>query len=167
MPSPRLPAQPEAPRSPDLAADFAPRQWRLAAKPSELQRAREYAEDAALSFGFDEAERFELVFAVNEAVTNAIRHGTADQAGTIGLRIAAEGDVLLLDICDCGRFFTPPDDDDDPLPDHGRGLGLMARLMDAVEVRARPDGTTVRLGKRRRAVVAAGAGTSRGQAAHG
>ena len=155
MQSPRLPAQPEARPALDLAADFAPRQWRLPAKPSELQRAREYAEQAAASFGFDEAERFELVFAVNEAVTNAIRHGTADQAGTIGLRIAAEGNCLVLDVCDCGRFVAPADEDDDPLPDHGRGFGLMVKLMDDVEVRAHPEGTTVRLGKRRRAEVSA------------
>lgn len=150
MPSPRSPAQPEAPRPPDLRADFAPRHWRLEAKPSELQRGREYAEQAAVSFGFDEAERFELVFAVNEALTNAIRHGTADEAGTIGLRIAAEDDRLVLDVCDCGRFVAAPFDDD-PMPERGRGFALMGRLMDDVEVRVRPEGgTTVRLGKRRR-----------------
>ena len=150
MPSPRSPAQPEAPRPPDVRADFAPRHWRLEAKPSELQRAREYAEQAAVSFGFDDAERFQLVFALNEAVTNAIRHGAADEAGTIGLRIAAEGDRLILDVCDCGRFAAPTPNDD-PMPERGRGFALMGKLMDHVEVRARPEGgTTVRLGKRRR-----------------
>ncbi len=150
MPFPRSPAQPEARRRPDLRADFAPRHWRLEAKPSELHRAREYAEQAAVNFGFDDAERFQLVFALNEAVTNAIRHGTADEAGTIGLRIAAEGDHLILDVCDCGRFAAPAPDDD-PMPERGRGFALMGKLMDHVEVRARPEGgTTVRLGKRRR-----------------
>ena len=151
MPSPHSPAQAERPSSPAPAADFAPRHWRLEAKPSELGRAREYADRAAESFGFDEAARFQLVFALNEAVTNAIRHGSADEAGTIGLYIAAEGDCLVLDVCDCGRFVAATDDDD-PMADHGRGFALMDKLMDHVQVWATPEGTTVRLGKRRRAI---------------
>jgi serine/threonine-protein kinase RsbW len=151
MPSPHSPAQAESLLSPDPAADFAPRHCRLEAKASELGRAREYADRAAASFGFDEAERFQLVFALNEAVTNAIRHGGADEAGTIGLYIAAEGDCLVLDVCDCGRFVTASEDDD-PMADHGRGFALMGKLMDHVQVRSTAEGTTVRLGKRRRAV---------------
>ena len=151
MPSPHLPVQPEAPRSPDPSAgDFITPELRLPAKASELQRAREYADQAAASFGFDDPERFQFAFAVNEAVTNAIRHGTADQAGTIGLRIAAHGDRLTVDVCDCGPFVDRAADQDEPMPDHGRGFDLMAKLMDELEVRAHPEGTTVRLGKRRR-----------------
>jgi len=148
-----LPAPPEAPRSPDPpSGDFATPELRLPAKRSELQRGREYADQAAASFGFGEPERFQFVFAVNEAVTNAIRHGTADQAGTIGLRIAAHGDRLTVDVCDCGPFVAPAADDGTPMPDHGRGFALMAKLMDELEVWARPEGTTIRLAKRRRAM---------------
>ncbi len=151
MPSPRLPASAEARRSHDPPpGDFATPELRLPAKASELQRAREYADHAAASFGFAEPERFELVYAVNEAVTNAIRHGTADKAGTIGLHFAGDGDRLTVDVCDSGPFVPPAADDDEPMPDHGRGFDLMAKLVDDVEVRARPEGTTVRLGKRRR-----------------
>jgi anti-sigma regulatory factor (Ser/Thr protein kinase) len=150
MPSPPWPGQPEAaPPSDLLAGDFTAGEFRLLAKPSELQRVRDYADQAAVRFGFGHAERFEFVFAVNEAVTNAIRHGTADEAGTIGLRIAADGDRLLVDVCDRGPFVKPVASDE-PMPDRGRGFQLMARLMDDVEVRVRPAGTTVRLGKRLR-----------------
>ena len=156
MPSPHLPVQPEAPRSPDPSAgDFITPELRLPAKASELQRAREYADQAAASFGFDDPERFQFAFAVNEAVTNAIRHGTADKAGTIGLHIASDGDRLTVDVYDCGPFVAPDADDDEPMRDHGRGFDLMAKLMDDVEVRARPEGTTVRLAKRRRGMDAA------------
>ncbi len=149
MPSLRLPAQPEAPPSPDpVPADSGARELRLPAKASELQRAREYADRAATTFGFRENERFEFVFAVNEAVTNAIRHGTADDAGTIGLRIAAEGDRLMVDVCDSGAFLAPRAAHE-PMRDHGRGFALMAKLVDDVEVWTGPEGTTVRLVKHR------------------
>jgi serine/threonine-protein kinase RsbW len=152
MPSPRLPAQPDSPPTPDLPpVAFVARELRLPAEASELHRAREYADRAATTFGFGEDERFDVVFAVNEAVTNAIRHGTADEAGTIGLRIAADGDRMTLEVCDRGPF-VPPGADDEPMSDHGRGFALMTKLMDDVEVRVRPDGTTVRLGKCRRGV---------------
>ncbi len=151
MPSPRLPALPEAPRSQDPSpGNLATLELRLPAKASELGRAREYADQAAVSFGFAERERFEFVYAVNEAVTNAIRHGTADESGTIGLHIAGDGDRLTVDVCDSGPFVAPVADDDEPMHDHGRGFGLMAKLMDDVEVLARREGTTLRLGKRRR-----------------
>lgn len=128
---------------------FAPRELRLPARASELERARDYASDAATAFGFDEKDRFQFVFAANEAVTNAIRHGTPDAAGTIGLRIVATGDRLTLAVCDSGSFVAPAATAE-RMPEHGRGLELMARLMDDFEVSAEPEGTIVRLAKRRR-----------------
>jgi len=127
--------------------DFVPRELRLAARPSELQRAREYVDDAAAAFGFNRSDRFQLVFAVNEAVTNAIRHGSPDDAGTIGLRVSAVGDRLTLTVRDCGRFVTPVNAG--RMADHGRGMEMMATLVDDFEVSSEPGGTTVRLGKRR------------------
>jgi pimeloyl-ACP methyl ester carboxylesterase len=74
-----LPAQPESPPAESLAGHFGVRELRLPAKASELGRAREYANQAAATFGFGAEDRFEFVFAVNEAVTNAIMHGAADE----------------------------------------------------------------------------------------
>lgn len=153
MPSPPSLAQPEASPPPDLPhEDLGARELRLPARSCELQRARAYADQAAASFGFGEAERFEFVLAVNEAVTNAIRHGTADEAGTINLCVAADGDCLTLDVSDRGPFVAPAAEDE-RMPDHGRGFALMAKLVDEVDVRVGPQGTTVRLGKRRLGVL--------------
>ncbi len=91
------------------------------------------------------------MFAVNEAVTNAIRHGVPDDAGTIGLRVTATGDRLTLTVRDCGRFVTPVHAG--RMADHGRGMEMMAALVDDFEVSAEPGGTIVRLGKRRRGPV--------------
>lgn len=135
---------------------FSPRELRLPASSSELQRAREYADDAAAAFGFGRSDRFQFVFAVNEAVTNAIRHGAPDAAGTIGLRVTAIGDHLTVTVCDCGQFVTPVNAG--LMADHGRGMEMMATLVDDFDVSAAPGGTIVRLGKRRRApdILAAG-----------
>lgn len=145
-----MPAQPESPPAESLAGHFGVRELRLPAKASELGRAREYANQAAATFGFGAEDRFEFVFAVNEAVTNAIMHGAADEAGTIGLRIVADDQRLLLDVCDRGHFLARPPVEE-PLAEHGRGFPLMAKFVDDLEVRSGPEGTTVRLGKRRRA----------------
>ena len=51
---------------------------RLPASQASLKRARRYVEETATAFGFDSDGCYELVFAVNEAVTNAIKHGRAD-----------------------------------------------------------------------------------------
>ena len=50
------------------------------ARRSELGVARKYAEDVAAAFGLDADSRYEFVYAVNEAVTNAIRHGAEDHS---------------------------------------------------------------------------------------
>lgn len=128
---------------------FSPRELRLPALASQLRRARDYVSDAATAFGFDEGERYQFVFAANEAVTNAIKHGTPDDEGTIGLRISSREDRLTLDVWDYGQF-TAPVSNGDLMPESGRGLELIATLMDDFEVTAKPEGTIVRLGKRRR-----------------
>jgi len=152
MPSPRSPGQPEAPLPGLPRVDVGAHGLQLPAKSQELRRAREYADQAAASFGFDEAERFAFVVAVNEAVTNAVRHGTPDEAGTISLRVGADHDRLTLEVSDSGPFVTPAVEDE-AMPDHGRGFALMAKLVDEVDVQVGPEGTTVRLGKRRHGVL--------------
>lgn len=157
MPSPRSPAQPESSAPAQVAAGLVVmREVRLPARPAELERAREYADEAGAAFGLDPRRRFEWVFAANEAVTNAIRHGTPDDDGTIGLRIVADANRLTLSVSDRGPFI-PAARESGRLADHGRGLASMVRLMDDVELLAGPDGTVVNLHKDRH-----GAGDERG-----
>lgn len=138
----------EARGSEPVAPGFVTRQLRLPASPSQLHRARCCADDAAADFGLGSADRYQFVFAVNEAVTNAIRHGSPDQDGTIGLRIHPEGDTLICSVSDDGPFLPSPDNSD-PLAERGRGMTLIALLMDEVELATTPRGTTIRLHKRR------------------
>jgi anti-sigma regulatory factor (Ser/Thr protein kinase) len=116
------------------------------ARRSELGIARKYAEDVAAAFGLDEDSRYEFVYAVNEAVTNAIRHGASDEEDMIHMSIVTQADRLTFAVRDRGTFVMPEADGADTSAG-GRGLALMASLVDEVDVHIDPGGTTVRLSK--------------------
>ena len=124
------------------------RDIRLPADPSELWRARRFAEAAAEAFGFDDDDSYAFKFAASEAVANAIEHGEPCPGGNILLRIGEEGAALSFYVRDCGRFIARSDPDDDDRS-RGRGLMFMEHMVDDVEVKPAVRGTVVRLTKRR------------------
>ena len=97
----------------------------LVADPAELAETRRMAEEAAASYGLKASERFEFAFAVNEAVSNAIEHGSPSPEGTIRLSFAEEERGLVFCVQDYGEF-TPQGKMYDQPSSRGRG--------------ARPDG---------------------------
>jgi anti-sigma regulatory factor (Ser/Thr protein kinase) len=119
----------------------------LLAQPAKLGVAREYAHRAAASFGLDEDRCHEFAFAVNEAVTNAIRHGIPDEHGRIHLTAMTSGDCLTIAVRDYGRFAASASAAPDA--EHGRGFALMGCLMDRVQLCVAAGGTTVFLSKAR------------------
>lgn len=119
---------------------------RFAPRPSKLGVAREYARQAAVAFGLDAESCDELVFAVNEAVTNAIRHGAPDEHGQISIHAFMDSDRLTLSVCDHGTFVGSAPR---MLAESGRGFALMTRLTDAVQLSVGRGTTTVRLSKAR------------------
>jgi len=87
--------------------------------------------------------RSDLVFAVNEAATNAVRHGD----GGCTTRIWHDGRSVVSEVSFGSSL-------DDPLagrrrPDvdaiDGRGLWLINQVCDLVELRSGPSGTTLRM----------------------
>lgn len=121
---------------------------RLRAHPSQLRAARRYAEEAAIAFGLDADERYDFVLAVNEAVTNAIRHGKPDADGQILLGVVLEGKRMTFVVRDFGTF-VPARVESTLESERGRGLAMMASLMDDVQLCIEPGGTTVQLSKDR------------------
>jgi anti-sigma regulatory factor (Ser/Thr protein kinase) len=89
----------------------------------------------------------ELVTAVNEVATNSVRHG----GGSGSLRLWQERSSLICEIRDRGRFDRPLADRERPSRDIAapRGLWLANQLCDLVQIRSQPEGTVVRLHKRR------------------
>jgi serine/threonine-protein kinase RsbW len=124
----------------------------LPGRASSLAEARRFIDEHARRAGFSDLARAEIVLAVTEAVSNAIRHGSpAGEADTVELSAEMEGPRLIVTVRDHGDPFTPPTP---ALPDpalfseHGRGLYLMQQLMDEVRF-SRNGGTVVRMTKTR------------------
>lgn len=120
---------------------------RLPSRPAQLKRARDWVAAAATDFGFGRKDCFDLVFAVNEAVTNAIKHGSPDEDGMIALAIETDGDAMICSVRDSGPFLPA-----DPAPaagpaESGRGFAFMSALTDEFELLVEPDATVVRLRK--------------------
>jgi anti-sigma regulatory factor (Ser/Thr protein kinase) len=117
--------------------------------PSELHRARSFADAAAERFGLDARERHAFKLAASEAVANAIEHGRPCSDGTIHLWVSERPRRLTLGVRDAGRFVPKPAAGD-PLRGRGRGFTMMGALVDVVAL-SRVDGhTQVELSKHRR-----------------
>lgn len=121
----------------------------LVAEPTELAETRRLADAAAASYGLPGPERFAFAFAVNEAVSNAIEHGSPSPEGTIRLRFAEEKDALVFCVKDYGEFSPQPKMEEGP-SNRGRGLALMASMVEELGLCRDSTGTLVRLIKRRR-----------------
>ncbi len=121
----------------------------LAPEPSRLLRARERIRDYLTLHCTDKTAVNDLVLAIEEAATNAIRHSGSD--ADIEIRLAFRGANLHAAVRDKGRAFDvesfDPHRRPDPLLDHGRGLYIMARLSDEMKL-GLDGGLEVRLIKR-------------------
>ena len=130
-----------------MMTQFDSRDLRLPADSSRLPEARQFVEDAAAEFGFEEAKQHQIKLAINEAVANAMEHGSPYPNAEVELRVMSEDGALAIYVSDCGNF-TPRTAHREAMPERGRGLAFMDLLMDEVEVRPGPGGTRVRLLKR-------------------
>jgi anti-sigma regulatory factor (Ser/Thr protein kinase) len=92
----------------------------------------------------------DIVLAAQEACNNAILH-SATAEGTIEVAAIVYGQHILLEVKDRGCGLDPGSVDTaqppDPLEAHGRGLFLIGRLMDSLEIIPCHPGTLVRMTK--------------------
>jgi PAS domain S-box-containing protein len=106
----------------------------LPPEPSRLLRARDRIRDFLQQNCSDQSAIDDVVLCVEEACTNVIRHSGSRADMRIALRLA--GDELVAEVTDHGRGFDTDAFDPDVVPDvnvpGGRGLFLMAHLMDEV-----------------------------------
>jgi anti-sigma regulatory factor (Ser/Thr protein kinase) len=126
---------------------FGQRQHAISADFSRLREARQFAERAAAEFGLGREARYLVKLAMSEAVTNAIQHGSSSSSDRVRLEAVEEAGALVFYVRDTGRF-RPKVARGGELPERGRGLDFMRRLMDEVDVRPGSRGTTLRFTKR-------------------
>jgi serine/threonine-protein kinase RsbW len=91
-----------------------------------------------------------ILLAFSEALTNALTYGEATMRKCVRVRAWVENGRLVMEITDHGQGFAPKDVHLPPPEcwcEGGRGLFLMKTLMDDVQWKATPSGTTVRMSK--------------------
>jgi anti-sigma regulatory factor (Ser/Thr protein kinase) len=120
----------------------------LRPEPSSPARARRFVSEYLAAQGVSDDECFEVLTALNEAVSNAYRYGVRD-GGRTEIKVTIVGKAPIeVTIADNGPGFDfdeaqvarPP-----VLSHGGRGFFLMNELMDDVKVATGPSGTEVTL----------------------
>jgi anti-sigma regulatory factor (Ser/Thr protein kinase) len=128
----------------------------LPVAPESAARARALVRDAALEQGLGDDGAWSLTLATSEAVSNAILHGSPCSDGDEGilLRLLPWNDGLCVEVGDCGDFDAVPFP---PGPNalHGRGLPIIAAVVDHFEVVRGGPLTRVRFAKAGRRLAAA------------
>lgn len=105
------------------------------------------------SHGYDENVTFAIKLALEEAITNAFRHGNkCDPDKSITVSYSVTNQHVEIEIADEGEGFEPSKVPDPTLPEfidrpHGRGIMLMRSYLD--EVTFNKWGNIVRLVKRK------------------
>jgi serine/threonine-protein kinase RsbW len=120
----------------------------LPATPASAALARAMVRAAGRDLDCGEVPLSELVLATSEAVANAVEHGgSCGTRNEIQVRIEQSAGELWVEVCDCGRFSAPVGPPD-PCSQRGRGLPIIAAMVDRFEIMPGQERTRVRLGKR-------------------
>ncbi len=110
--------------------------------PTDLNKVNPFIEQAfrkVLDLIGANEEIFKVKLALEEALTNAMRHGNALEPGRyVKVRIKADHKQIMLDVHDEGKgfdFYSLPDPThtDNAARPSGRGVFLMRNIMDQVE----------------------------------
>jgi anti-sigma regulatory factor (Ser/Thr protein kinase) len=126
---------------------FAERDLWIDADVRRVREAREWAERAAREFGFRHDDCYQVKLAVSEVVANAIQHGSSRPEDPIRLSIRADEGALVFEVLDTGVFVGVGEAAGE-MSERGRGLELVAMMMDEVELTPGEEGTLLRFTKR-------------------
>jgi serine/threonine-protein kinase RsbW len=87
----------------------------------------------------------DLKLALTEACTNSVRHAYGNGDGTVEILYELHADHLVVEVCDRGEGFDPPDGvvrtlDAEELAEGGLGIAIIEALADEFEISERLDG---------------------------
>lgn len=118
---------------------------RLPAEPASLATVRAQLRQWFRSAGIGADTAADLLLAVGEAASNAAEHAPdgAEHEVELTVTAAATGDGVRLAVSDDGRWKPPPESPGN----RGHGLRVIAALVDTVDVKPTPNGTTVAMTK--------------------
>ena len=118
----------------------------LPATPASAQTARSIVREAAAEAGLEGEPAWDLMLASTEAVTNAVRHGKPWPNDCLLFAVELVPRGLRVEVCDLGTF----DSSLEPASleaTSGRGMQIIAALVDRLEVRNGTGPTIVRFEK--------------------
>jgi serine/threonine-protein kinase RsbW len=120
----------------------------LPATPAGARAARSVVREAATEAGLEYESAWDLMLATTEAVANAVQHGKAWPNDCILLITEPRHRGLWVQVCDLGTFDSALA----PAPleaTSGRGMQIIAALVDRLEVTSRDGRTLVGFEKHR------------------
>jgi anti-sigma regulatory factor (Ser/Thr protein kinase) len=120
----------------------------LPAAPEGVPRARAIVREFASDLRLDRATTWELMLATTEAFANAVEHGHACEPRGIFLRAEAGDGQVDVEISDCGGCFPTARRSSKTRGEGGRGMPIIAAIMDQLEVVPDTGRTRVRFAKR-------------------
>jgi serine/threonine-protein kinase RsbW len=120
----------------------------LPAAPASAPAARAMVRAAASELRLDRSTTWDLMLATTEAVANAIEHGRPCDPRGIFLRVEASDDTIGVEVCDCGGCFPEQPRTSKPDQQGGRGMPIIASIMDRLEIAPSTGITRVRFEKR-------------------
>jgi len=123
------------------------RQAWLPAAPEGAPQARAIVREVAGELRLDGDTTWELMLATTEAFANAVEHGVPCPTRGILLCIDRDDRSVGVEVCDCGGSF--PADARSSKPDGlgGRGMGIIAAVVDRLEISPDTESTRVRFEK--------------------
>jgi serine/threonine-protein kinase RsbW len=121
----------------------------LPAAPEGAPQARALVRAAASELALGCDLTYELCLATTEAFANAVEHGAPCEQGGILVRVDSRDRGICIEVRDCGSCF-PSNAAITQKPDGegGRGISIIAAMMDSLEVLPDPGRTRVRFEKR-------------------
>ena len=120
----------------------------LPAAPEGVPQARAIVRELAGERRLDRGTTWELMLATTEAFANAVEHGRACDPRGIFLRAEAGDGQVGVEISDCGGCFPPTRRSSKGRGEGGRGMPIIAAIMDQLEVVPDTGRTRVRFAKR-------------------
>jgi serine/threonine-protein kinase RsbW len=120
----------------------------LPAAPEAVRRARAIVRELASELPLDDATTWELMLATSEAFANAVEHGRACDPHGIFLRAEVRDGKLGVEVADCGGRSPEGPASRKRRGEGGRGLRIIAAIMDQLEVVPDTGATRVRFAKR-------------------
>ena len=113
---------------------------------------RRAVQSIARCLGFPEDIAEDIEISIAEALANAVEHGSPDHKSEIVVICKVDEDNLTIDVRDGGLGFEPPCPEGpyDFLDERGRGLRLIYKLMDRVNIHRTTSGSRIRMVKQRR-----------------